>query len=146
MKHLGWVLGGWVGAGGQPRWQLRGPSIPAIMFWSVASTSRADSCHCTAHGQGQANGAAQEGQTHNWKELGCGRARELGLEHFLEAFCAPFEIRLITGTMTFLFSEVSQKWSKFRPQPFSLSLVCFQPGCCERSHGSPAQKFRLLCL
>ena len=90
MKHLGWVLGGWVGARrGQPRWQLLWAFPSATTFWSVASALHVQTAVIVLHvGKGKENGAAQGWQNHTTIGSGVvGGPGELGLntswEHFI---------------------------------------------------------------
>ena len=93
MKHLGWILGGWVGAGrGQPRRQLLWAFPSATTLWSVASALHVQAAVIVLH----------MGRTTQPERVGVvGGPEELGPEHFLEAFYFPLKLTFITGTMTF---------------------------------------------
>ena len=91
-KHLGWVLGGCVGAGrGQPRRELLWAFPSATMFRSVASVP---------HVNGKWSGPGKAEAHNQWGWGAVGAPEELGLEHFPEALYFPSKLCFIPGTVT----------------------------------------------
>lgn len=144
MKHLGWVLGGWVGAG---RVSLDGSSCgPSLQLlrsgqWHLHFTCRRLSLYRT-WAKGRKMEQPREARATQPEEVGVvGGPEELGLEHFLDAFYFPLKLTFITGTMTFSSCKYLKNGANWSPSHSSLFIVTTSSqACCERSHESPAQE------